>query len=678
MNKQCYRVIFNRARQMLMVVSELAKNHSADKTRGSQPGRVSHLAVLRPISLSLGLLFGSITPVWAAGVVADGSAPGNQQPTIIPSANGTPQVNIQAPNSSGVSHNKYQNFDVDKNGVILNNSAVNTQTQLGGLITGNPWLAKGEASVILNEVNSSNPSQLNGFIEVAGKRADVIIANPAGITCSGCGFINANKTTLAAAQVLLEQGKIAGFDVKNGQIAIQGNGLNDEHSDYTQLIARAVKINAKLHAKDLSVTTGKNRTDANGNVLSTELSTEETPEFAVDVANLGGMYANKIRLVGTEKGVGVRNAGHLGAQAGDFTLNANGKLINTGIITASQDTAITLNGNLTNQGNVTAGKNLTLTTPSDIDNTGNLVAGHNLAITGQSVVSRQGSLLGAGINADGKVTQSGSLTVNTTQSQSLNGKTIAHDDITLTGSALSLSGSQTQGKDITLNSQSTLSTQNASVNATGDLTLTASHWDNTQGQVVANKAANIRGQGLHVINRNGEVKAGTTLNLTAEQIDGEGKWLSLNDMNLTVKNDINQTGQWIANNALNVTASGHIRNEGQVSAKALSVNSADFTNQTASEVLADTLHIQTQNTLTNTGLLNGNRVVLKTNHLSNRGTGRIYGDQIAIAAETLDNVAENDKAAVIASRGDLDLGVGILNNTTHSLLFSEGNFTLGG
>ncbi|MEY0536478.1 filamentous hemagglutinin N-terminal domain-containing protein, partial [Providencia rettgeri] len=228
-------------------------------------------------------------------------------------------------NSSGVSHNKYQNFDVDNKGVILNNSAVNTQTQLGGLITGNPWLAKGEASVILNEINSSNPSQLNGFVEVAGKRADVIIANPAGITCSGCGFINANKTTLAAAQVLLEQGKIAGFDVKNGQIAIQGNGLNDTQSDYTQLIARAVKINAKLHAKDLSVTTGKNRTDANGKVLSTEATSDTVPDFAIDVASLGGMYANKIRLVGTDKGVGVRNAGELGAAVGDVVLSVDGR-----------------------------------------------------------------------------------------------------------------------------------------------------------------------------------------------------------------------------------------------------------------------------------------------------------------------------------------------------------------
>ncbi|MCZ5750933.1 filamentous hemagglutinin N-terminal domain-containing protein [Escherichia coli] len=37
---------------------------------------------------------------------------------------------------------------------------------------------KGEARIILNEVNSRNPSQLNGFVEVAGKKAQVVIANP--------------------------------------------------------------------------------------------------------------------------------------------------------------------------------------------------------------------------------------------------------------------------------------------------------------------------------------------------------------------------------------------------------------------------------------------------------------------------------------------------------------------
>ncbi|WP_387696260.1 filamentous hemagglutinin N-terminal domain-containing protein, partial [Photorhabdus sp. RM157S] len=74
----------------------------------------------------------------------------------------------------------------------LNNSANTTQTQLGGMVAGNPWLAKGEANIILNEVNSHDPSHLNGWIEVAGRKAEVVIANPAGITCNGCGFINAH------------------------------------------------------------------------------------------------------------------------------------------------------------------------------------------------------------------------------------------------------------------------------------------------------------------------------------------------------------------------------------------------------------------------------------------------------------------------------------------------------
>ncbi|WP_323840913.1 two-partner secretion domain-containing protein, partial [Photorhabdus africana] len=79
-----------------------------------------------------------------------------------------------------------------KQGVILNNSHQATQTQLGGMVAGNPWLAKGDASVILNEVNSHDRSHLNGWIEVAGHKAEVIIANPSGITCNGCGFINAH------------------------------------------------------------------------------------------------------------------------------------------------------------------------------------------------------------------------------------------------------------------------------------------------------------------------------------------------------------------------------------------------------------------------------------------------------------------------------------------------------
>ncbi len=104
-----------------------------------------------------------------------------------------PLVNIQTPSAAGVSRNTYEQFDVQTQGVILNNSRTNVATQLGGWVQGNPWLARGTARVILNEVISANPSQLMGYVEVAGSSAQVVIANPAGVTCNGCGFINASR-----------------------------------------------------------------------------------------------------------------------------------------------------------------------------------------------------------------------------------------------------------------------------------------------------------------------------------------------------------------------------------------------------------------------------------------------------------------------------------------------------
>lgn len=206
--------------------------------------------------------------VQASQIIADQHAPNNQQATVLQTSNGIAQINIQQPNQHGVSRNQFTQFDVDNKGAILNNSLQDTQTQLAGMVTGNPWLVKGEANVILNEINSQNPSQLNGFIEVAGKRAEIIIANPAGISCQGCGFINAVNTTLVAGKALTQDGAIAGYEINNGKIVISGRGLNNSQSDYTRILARAVEVNSRIQANKLEITTGKNTLDNNGNVIS--------------------------------------------------------------------------------------------------------------------------------------------------------------------------------------------------------------------------------------------------------------------------------------------------------------------------------------------------------------------------------------------------------------------------
>ncbi|WJH21941.1 filamentous hemagglutinin N-terminal domain-containing protein [Edwardsiella ictaluri] len=267
MNKHLYRIVFSHVRGMLMVVAEIARSGRFRTARRRSPAGGPEARVrLSPLSLALWLAAGFVTLPTQANIVADGHAPGNRQPTVLSTANGLPQVNIQTPNDRGVSRNQYTQFEVGARGAILNNSHKNTATQLAGMVAGNPWLAKQEASIILNEVNSRNPSQLNGFIEVAGRRAEVVIANPSGITCSGCGFINANRATLAAGQAQMDNGQLKGFDVNGGRINIDGKGLNASDTDYTALIARAVTVNGKVHARELKVTVGQNVTDSQGNV----------------------------------------------------------------------------------------------------------------------------------------------------------------------------------------------------------------------------------------------------------------------------------------------------------------------------------------------------------------------------------------------------------------------------
>lgn len=187
MNKNLYRIVFNRALGLFQVVAEIARRNGPGGSDGTTAAGSRFLATVRPLRFAMALALGQavIVPMANAQVVADPSAPGNQRPTVLEAANGVPLVNIQTPSAAGVSRNTYRQFDVDQQGAILHNSRANTQTELGGWVQGNPWLARGTARVILNEVNSSNPSQLRGYVEVAGDRAQLVIANPAGISCDG-------------------------------------------------------------------------------------------------------------------------------------------------------------------------------------------------------------------------------------------------------------------------------------------------------------------------------------------------------------------------------------------------------------------------------------------------------------------------------------------------------------
>ena len=475
MNKRFYRIVFNRIRGLFVVVSDIAQSHHVVVSKGQQGKRIHvnnnsidnpRSYLLKPLVflsyVALGLV--SMTGVsYANNIVVDQSANQAQRPTIQGLPNGVTQIDITAPNNDGVSHNKYTQFDVSKNGVILNNSSNGSKTQLAGNINGNASL-QNSAKVILNEVNSQNISQLNGYIEVAGQKAQVVIANPAGITCNGCGFINADRATLTTGKPLMENGKLAGYHVEQGQIAITGDGLKNSGQDYTDLIARSVKVNAELWAnKEIIILTGQNKVSADLATIKNVVSDTNTvkPEFALDVSALGGMYAGKIQMVGTDAGVGVRNNGTLMASAGMLNLLVSGKILNNvgGNIKATQDILLD-SQQLENHGTIASQKNVDVLGRTEIKNYGIIEAKEDIKIKTNTLIANENRLsAGNNLSAESEgflSTWTGNVSANTIVLKSGHtknvGKMNAVEKVEIKASYAENAGDLSAGESVTVSS----------------------------------------------------------------------------------------------------------------------------------------------------------------------------------------------------------------------------------
>ncbi|MEM9523291.1 MAG: filamentous hemagglutinin N-terminal domain-containing protein, partial [Pseudomonadota bacterium] len=249
---------------------------------------------------------------------------------MVTAPNGVDMVLIATPNGQGVSHNQFHQFDVGAEGLILNNIADNyAATQLGGLVTGNVNLAgSGAASLILNEVVSADRSQLAGYLEVGGSRADVIVANPYGITCDGCGFLNTGRLTLTTGTPVWESDVFTGLSVDGGDIAIGGGGLDALDATRFDLLSRRMSVAGAVHGQRIRVVAGRNDVVyATGQVVEKADDGSAKPSLAIDSSVLGGMYAGAISIASTEDGVGVRAPARMAASTGEMHLTADGRLV---------------------------------------------------------------------------------------------------------------------------------------------------------------------------------------------------------------------------------------------------------------------------------------------------------------------------------------------------------------
>ena len=659
MNKRHYKVIFSRVLNQLVVVSELAKSQGKAQSENmnleqEKTGLFSAALSLNPIHFSLMLALGFVflSPSVQAedmAIRADKSAPGNQQPTVLQTGNGIPQVNIQAPSQAGVSRNQYSQFDVAEKGAVLNNARKASQTQMAGWVQGNPNLARGEAKVILNEVNSANPSRLKGYVEVAGKKADVVIANPSGIQCDGCGVINAGRTTLTTGKAEVENGELKGYRVQGGKVSVGQKGMDTSKADYTDIIADKAEIKGGVWGNKVKVTTGKNKVDrTNDSVVyvgdkntnetdrTSESQNDQAQAYSVDVGQLGGMYAEKIHLVDNGQGLGVRNAGHIGAAAGDVKIDSQGKIVNEGFIGGSENTQLNAKKNIENRGTVYAKAQAQLNA-QNIDNKQGVIAGKQVQLSANNVDNRKQSDKGSLIVASDKV---------------------------------SVKAKNVDNQGTKANSKTEQGIRGAQV------AIIADNLSNQQGGIYTDEHTNLNITKT-IDNKDGEIEASKSIELTAKTLANDGSVKTKGDLTVHLQDGVVLNNAFQAGGSLDFKTQGNLTNNSQLRVgNKLSVQAANIENTKEAEISGNETHINT-NTLTNRGLIDGTLTVAKAVTINNLGTGRIYGDHLALQGDTLNNLEEGDKSAVIAARERLDIGVDRVLNRNESTLLSMGKIYVG-
>ena len=345
--------------------------------------------------VTLGIFTVQPVLVFAEDIVADPSAPDAQRPVVTEAgSSGVPLVQITAP-SGEVSLNRYDTFSVPERGAILNNAFLFANTQLAGYIEGNPNLIGGPARIIVNEVTSKNPSELRGFLEVAGAKASVVIANPNGILADGAGFLNTSRAILATGRSQTDAaGNFTGIRVDDGSALITGKGLDARGADSAEIYARAIEVNAGIWANHAKIVAGINDVGRDGSVTpiaASDSTLRSAPSYAIDLADIGGMYASRVELVGTEKGLGVNLGGTVSATRA-VSLDVNGNLRTSGSL-YSDGTASVRAEDIENHGLIYGGKDTTVTAAALTNSADGRIYGDTIRIQAKTITNEANAAL---------------------------------------------------------------------------------------------------------------------------------------------------------------------------------------------------------------------------------------------------------------------------------------------
>ncbi len=606
-----------------------------------------------------------------AGVVispAPAGEPKEASPRLDIAPNGTPIVKIAKPNTNGTSYNRYQTFNVDERGLILNNSGDIVLTQLGGYIDGNGNLKNGSASLIINEVAGSYRSYLNGFIEIAGPAAELVIANPNGISCNGCGFINTPRVSIAAAKPILESGALSGFSVTNGSLEVGGQGLNASGARL-DLFARAITLNAGVWADSINVAAGAGTSASGDDMIVVRARSEavaDAPAFALDVAALGGMYARSIRLIGTEDGLGVNVDGRLAAFDSGLSLSADGNIQIAGTVTSEAAADITSGGAVDVSGQLYADEALSVQART-LGGSGLIASGSDVTVKAAAVDTD--AIIAAGLARNGSLSGTGNLNLESDGTLALGNRVLANGSAVIKGSDITVGGSIEAGK-LTVRGDTVTLDANGALRSGAALDVAAGSISN---------AGLLQGRGVTLAsdaldNSNGTIDAAALAIATGGLANAAGLIQSRGALDITAGSVRNTDGEILAlgSDALNLTASGAVNSAGGV----IGGNGDVTVNAGAASVSGDAGRIVASGNLTLD--TDGDTSVTSGAVLGAGGNGDIdVGGALLVDGATVQaNALALDAGSVTLDKGAI--GAGTLVADIGSLTNNEGSITLTG
>ena len=531
-------------------------------------------------------------------------------------------TNIATP-VAGLSTNSVADFDVNSDGTILNNSAASGTATLGStaVAANNNITAGSEASLILLQVTGTSGSDLDGTIEVFGGGAGLIIANPNGITCDGCGFINVNRVDLVTGSGY-DAGTNTFSTIATTDITIEGDALELSNVDLNIQTGRDFSNDVAINADSLTVIAGADF--KNAGAIVAETVTIEVIDFSDDIANTGTVSSDNLNFILTDD-FSTSATSFNGFNFRNLALTAEGRFSNRSVLDLDNLTVKT-GGTFANNTDITA-DNFTATVGTHLLNNGATINVNSFTITvGEEFNNGNGSVINVDsftVTARNFYNSNISAAANTTINATNLTVTVAENFGTFNGSVINAASFTVTAKNFNTNAGTTIDAATVTIE-------------------VANFASNISNAGTI---------SSDSLNfiLTADFTHTSDSFTNFNNFsNLAITTD----GTFTNNNAIDlagnitITANTFINYNSVTAADNLSVVVSNHFNNSASTLKADNVDIQVTNYILNSS----NAMIEATDNL-NIVTGTLFN--VAAGAKLINgNVGGNIIAANLTIETD--------------------------